>query len=219
MNISRLEPDLRLRASLSQTVCVGANTISDALVVLPFSANLMDRISLAMCVTTKLGTLYPNTFWSKGTSGKNSLIVFACEYKGDYGACNKNQLVMDFATAQSQRRALGLDPGIIWGATYAEGSFEVYSSEWVENVRFSLLSKHQVAHRFSGYHIYIASPVEFARPHRFHEVLFVPSQSRRYHGYLETTVRRHERGNYSPICCLLPLACVTGGMSQSKIGN
>jgi hypothetical protein len=144
-----MESDLRLRFSSNQSLRVGANATSDTLVVLPFPAGLTDRILFAMSngmvEPINLETSYANAFWSKDISGENSLIVFAGEYTRYDGTRNKNQLAMDFGTAQSQRRALGLDPGIIWGATCAKGCFEVFSSEWVNNVRFSLLSTHHVA--------------------------------------------------------------------------
>jgi hypothetical protein len=142
-----MEPDLRLPSSSNPNIRVGPNAIADTLVVLPFPAGLTDRIYLAtgrMVERSKRATSHANAFWSKDTTGENSLIVFAGEYKGDDGVRNKNQLGIDFGAAQSQRRALGLDPGIIWGATCAKGCFEVFSSEWVDDVRFSLLPTRRV---------------------------------------------------------------------------
>jgi len=88
MNISRMEPDLCLCVSLSQTICVGPNAISDTLVVLPFSAGLINYILFTMggmVDAINLETFYSNAFWPKDTSSENSLVMFAGEYKGDNG--------------------------------------------------------------------------------------------------------------------------------------
>jgi hypothetical protein len=80
LNISRTEPDLHLRRSLSQTVHVRVNATSDTLVVLPFSTDLRNRTIVAMIElvgTTSLGTFYANAFWSKDTSNEISLVMFA----------------------------------------------------------------------------------------------------------------------------------------------
>ena len=177
--------------------------------VLPVPERLSRDISVAMrgmVEATNRQAAYANAFWSKDTTGENSLIVFASEYKTSESTRNKNQLGMDFGAAQSQRRALGLDSAIVWGATYAEGCFEVFSSEWENDVQFSLLSTHHVTHYFSGYRICTSSPLEFARPGRFHEVLFVPLYPCGYHSHFATEVRRSGPEKSRPICCLLPLA-------------
>ena len=130
---------MRLRASSSETIRVGANAISDTLVVLPIPTHVTYRILSAlknMVKPQELPNNYANAFWSKEKSDENSIIVFPSEYKKNDGVRNKNHLVMDFGAAQSQRRALGLDPAIIWGSTCAMGRFEVFSSEWDDEVRF-----------------------------------------------------------------------------------
>jgi hypothetical protein len=131
---------LCLRASASKIVRGGVNAVPDTLVVLPMSAHRMHSIHFAILEIVQLRDLeriYESAFWSKYILDENSLITFASEHKSDDdGVRNRNQLAMDFGTAQSQRRALGLDPAIIWGATCAMGRFEVFSSEWLNNVRF-----------------------------------------------------------------------------------
>ena len=153
-----MEPDLRLRSSSNPNVRVGPNAIADTLVVLPFPAGLTDRIYSAtdgVVGPLNRATSHANAYWSKDITGENSLIVFAGEYIGDDGIRNKNQLGIDFGAAQSQRRALGLDPGIIWGATCAKGCFEVYSSEWVNNVRFSLIDTSRYSLLLSLSHMHL----------------------------------------------------------------
>ena len=137
----------RLPSSSDPDICVGPHAIADTLVVLPFPAGLTDRICFAtrrMLERSKRATSHANAFWSKDITGENSLIVFASEYKRDDGIRNKNQLGIDLGAAQSQRRALGLDPGIIWGATCVKGCSEVFSSGWMNDVRFSLPPTHHV---------------------------------------------------------------------------
>ena len=49
-----------------------------------------------------LPIVHRNAYWSKDTEGGNSIIMFPCEYKGDKGMHNKNQLLMDLGAAQHQ---------------------------------------------------------------------------------------------------------------------
>ena len=88
---------------------------------------------------------------------------------------NKNQLLMDLRAAQHQRRALGLPSRIIWGATCSKGQFEVFSSEWEDNVRFRLLLNDLVTDCFSVYLVFLTSRLEFAQTRRIRKVLFIPS--------------------------------------------
>jgi hypothetical protein len=72
------------------------------------------------------------TCWSPH-QGPNSLIAFIGELKKPGGRRNQNQLVLDFATAQYQRYALGLPDRVIWGVECSMGCFGVYSSNWSED--------------------------------------------------------------------------------------
>lgn len=78
-------------------------------------------------------TIMDNLFWStKGylDAGVFSIIGFAAEFKKDDADSNRNQLTMVLATAQSHRKALGLNKSIIMGATGCRGKVEIYSSYW-----------------------------------------------------------------------------------------
>jgi hypothetical protein len=70
-------------------------------------------------------------YWSScGRSDGFSIIGFPGEFKKDDTEYNKNQLIMVFATAQLQRRALSLKNSIIMGATGCRGRLRIYSSYW-----------------------------------------------------------------------------------------
>lgn len=130
--VSSTETDVRLRISANSNIHVRPNATADTFVVLPFPERLSGGIVVSMrdmVEATNRRTAYANAFWSKDTTGENSLIVFASEYKRGDNTRNKNQLGINFGAAQSQRRALGLGPAIVWGATCARGCFEVFSSE------------------------------------------------------------------------------------------
>ncbi|KAF8638418.1 hypothetical protein AX17_002225, partial [Amanita inopinata Kibby_2008] len=62
-----------------------------------------------------------------------SLISFPVEMRRISDRRNTDQLTLALSTAQSQRRALGIENSIIWGATYYLGQFVVYSAEWVDD--------------------------------------------------------------------------------------
>jgi hypothetical protein len=102
---------------------------SDTLVTIP-STIIRDIIH-----THRLSFNYPiiinNLYWSTtGFLGDFSIIGFAAEFKKDDAEYNKNQLTMVLATAQSHRKALGLNKVIIMGATGSCGRVQIYSSYW-----------------------------------------------------------------------------------------
>jgi len=66
-------------------------------------------------------------FWDAEGGSEPTLPCFAGEFKRDTASHNRNRLMMDMATFQSQLRALGIKK-ILWGATYAGGVFEIFSS-------------------------------------------------------------------------------------------
>jgi len=71
--------------------------------------------------------------WGKVDPTSFSLILFAGEFKRVPGQRNINQLLMSLSTAQHHRRALGLDDAVIFGATSAQGIFDVTASWWTGN--------------------------------------------------------------------------------------
>jgi hypothetical protein len=113
---------------------------------MPIPEEKMDQISFAIedkIPVNNRADVLRRLFWTTRTDGPNSLILFLGEFKKVDGLRNQNQLVLDFATAQSQRSALGLPDAVIWGATCAVGQFKVYSSSWkkVQSVCLELVSR------------------------------------------------------------------------------
>lgn len=104
---------------------------SDTLVTVP-SPTIYDIINRRR-LSFADPTIMDNLFWStKGylDAGVFSIIGFAAEFKKDDADSNRNQLTMVLATAQSHRKALGLNKSIIMGATGCRGKVEIYSSYW-----------------------------------------------------------------------------------------
>ena len=164
-------------------------------VVLPFPERLSRHIVVAMrdmVEAMNRQIAYANAFWSRDTTGGNSLIVFASEYKEGDNIHNKNQLGMDFGAAKSQRRALRLDPAIVWGAACAKGFF--------------LRSGRMMYGSLSYRHIMLltaSQDILYAPHHQWDTVDFMKCHS---FLYFATGVRRSGPENSCPICCLLPLA-------------
>jgi hypothetical protein len=75
-------------------------------------------------------------FWAPNTATTNTVILFLGEFKKVESDRNQNQLVLDFATAQYQRRCLGLPNAVIWGISCGSGSLKVYSSMWADTAPF-----------------------------------------------------------------------------------
>ena len=66
-------------------------------------------------------------FWDAECGSLPTLPRFSGEFKRNTANHNRNQLMMDMVTFQSQLRALGITE-ILWGATCAGGVFEIFSS-------------------------------------------------------------------------------------------
>jgi hypothetical protein len=85
---------------------------SDTMITLPFP-DLHD-VFRALHVSFTDPTLVHELYWStNGSRDKFSMIVFPGEFKKNDAATNKNQLIMVFTTAQSQRKALSLKNSVI----------------------------------------------------------------------------------------------------------
>jgi hypothetical protein len=115
---------------------------ADTLVILLIPAEKLDQIEEAVARSPDSEEITCRIFWTTNTEAANTLIIFAGEFKNVSGNRNKNQLLINFRAAQSQRLALGLPDTIIWGATCAMGQFTVYSSVWN--------SEHDVSHFISN---------------------------------------------------------------------
>jgi hypothetical protein len=102
---------------------------ADTLVTIP-STIIRDKIHTHRLVFTD-PTIVNNLYWSTtGFLGDFSIIGFAAEFKKDDAEYNKTQLTMVLTTAQSHRKALGLNKSIIMGATGCRGRVQIYSSYW-----------------------------------------------------------------------------------------
>jgi hypothetical protein len=110
--------------------------IVDTVVLRPIPGATMDKVRAAIRKAVGRDN-YMNTlsrlYWQPTVQDQNTLIAFAGEFKKRPGNSNRNQLLLDFGTAQSQRRAFGLSDIIIWGAVCSQGQFEVYSSQWSQD--------------------------------------------------------------------------------------
>ncbi|OBZ66226.1 hypothetical protein A0H81_13786 [Grifola frondosa] len=120
----RIEARIRIRQSNTRLV---ANAVVDTLVTFPTPALHIDRFKAAGLSTQ---TAY-HTQWYPGPGDVSpSLIVLPCEYKKTNHASNCNRVIMDFGTAQSQRRALGLEDRVIFGIAGGARRVTVLSSWW-----------------------------------------------------------------------------------------
>ncbi|KAL5480446.1 hypothetical protein ACEPAI_1716 [Sanghuangporus weigelae] len=62
------------------------------------------------------------------------VVTFICEDKvNDFRAASR-QLTMDLTSAQRQRRALGFEDSMIFGATLVDTDIQFYVSEWIGNI-------------------------------------------------------------------------------------
>jgi len=101
---------------------------SDTLVTIP-SAAIDYKIQEQSLSYQGDPAILQHLYWS--THGGNaddyfSIIGFAGEFKKNDNDCNKNQLPMVLATAQAQRKALGLKPAIIMGAVACHGQVQIF---------------------------------------------------------------------------------------------
>jgi hypothetical protein len=116
---------LRLRVA-KPSVIVGAKAAADSLVLVPFPEDLWGKITDVEDGSTK--DILDRAFWNaEGFSRSPTLPRFVGEFKRKTGNMNRNQLVMDMGTFQSQLQALSINT-ILWGGTYFDGKFEIFSS-------------------------------------------------------------------------------------------
>ena len=117
---------MRLRVA-EPSVVVGVTAAADSLVLVPFPEDLWGGITDVEDGDTAKDIL-DRAFWnSEGFSRSPTLPRFVGEFKGNTGNMNRNQLVMDMGTFQSQLQALSMNT-ILWGGTYSDGKFEIFSS-------------------------------------------------------------------------------------------
>jgi hypothetical protein len=110
---------------------------------MPIPKATMDTIHTAIRKGTEVDVreeTISRLYWQPTVEDENSLMDFCGEFKKRPVFYNRNQLLIDLHTAQSQRRAFCLPDIIVWGAVCAAGRFQVYSSKWSEDrvVRLAL---------------------------------------------------------------------------------
>ncbi|OBZ66164.1 hypothetical protein A0H81_13772 [Grifola frondosa] len=111
--------EARMRIPRSTALCanrLGANAVVDTLITFPAPALHVDRFKGA-------GVSPQTAYHTQWYPGPNN-------YKKTNQTSNSNQVIMDFGTAQSQRRALGLKDRVIFGIAGAAGRVTVLSSWW-----------------------------------------------------------------------------------------
>ncbi|OBZ69105.1 hypothetical protein A0H81_10858 [Grifola frondosa] len=122
--------DSHIRLRKSPNVAVSPNAIADTLVTFPVT-NLKGRPVLSDVFLRTAGpAAAPNVSWSPDPPDDISVIVFPSEYKRLDLDTNCNRIIIDFCTAQSQRRSLGAEDDIIFGMAAAGGEAVIYSCWW-----------------------------------------------------------------------------------------
>src|SRR5262245_18859521 len=117
--MSRVEQPLKMCKSIYTDINVSRKAIVDTVVLRPVPGATMDKARAAIRKAVGRDN-YMNThsrlYWQPTVQYQNTLIAFADEFKKRSADYNLNQLLLEFGTAQSQRRAFGLSDIIIWGA-------------------------------------------------------------------------------------------------------
>ena len=136
----RFEQELQLcRSELWGTV-LSSRAIADTVVVKEIPDEKTDGVVRALYAlgleAAERSERRRRLFWTPNATGPISVILFLGESKKAEGDRNQNQLVLDFGTAQYQRRCLGLPNAVIWGITFASGKLKVYSSMWTDEEPF-----------------------------------------------------------------------------------
>lgn len=62
-----------------------------------------------------------------------TVVTFACEFEVQDSSAASRQVTMDLCSAQHQRRALGFDDGLLFGATLVGSTLSMFVSEWLED--------------------------------------------------------------------------------------
>ena len=151
---------------------MGVTGAADSLAFVPFPPDLWQGILEG---EDNENHVLDRAFWSAECDSTPTLLRFCGEFKRGAGNRNRNQLMIDMVTFQSQQRALGMNE-ILWGATCAAGRFEIFSScRAPKNVRDLYLTHNVVPDVPATQQIYISShgisnltdPVNFLRCYSF----------------------------------------------------
>ena len=130
---------MRLRATKTDIV-VGVRAAADSLVLVPFPPHVWQSI---LDSGDDHQHVLDRAFWDAECHSSPTLPRFCGEFKHSTANHNQNQLMIDMATLHSQQRALGMNE-ILWGATYAGGLFEIFSSRSTSKKVRDLLLTHNV---------------------------------------------------------------------------
>ena len=151
---------------------MGVTAAADSLAFVPFPPDLWQGILEG---EDNENHVLDRAFWSAECDSTPTLLRFCGEFKRSAGNRNRNQLMIDMVTFQSQQRAFGMNE-ILWGATCAAGRFEIFSScRAPKNVRDLYLTHNVVPDVPATQQIYISShgilnltdPVNFLRCYSF----------------------------------------------------
>ncbi|OBZ69272.1 hypothetical protein A0H81_10865 [Grifola frondosa] len=126
-----IKSPIRLRES--PNIAVSPNAIADILVTFPVT-NLEGSVLVDDFFEAAGSAAAPNAWWSPTPPRYISVIVFPSEYKRPDLVTNCNQVIIDFCTAQSQRRSLGAENDIIFGMAAARGEAVVYSYDVLRRI-------------------------------------------------------------------------------------
>lgn len=152
----------KLSDSPRSGINVGPTAIADIFVLMPIPKAIMDKIYTALRKKTggaALDEAYSRLYWQPVIEDENSLIDFCGEFKKRPNFQNRNQLLFDLRTAQSQRRAFGLPNTILWGAVCSAGQFQVFSSNWSDDGAVVEWSAHDTWN--------LTVPIDFLRCYSF----------------------------------------------------
>jgi hypothetical protein len=136
----RFEQELQVCRSSWTGRRVSPKAVADVTVVMEIPGERMDGVADALAALelpdADRNERHHRLFWTRNRTIPNTVILFLGEFKKAEGNRNQNQLVLDFGTAQQQRRCLGLPNAVIWGITCASGNLKVYSSMWTDRAPF-----------------------------------------------------------------------------------
>ena len=140
--------NLAIRTEESYRLVVSAgnpDAESDTLVTIPSGA-IGDKIQEKRISMQGDPTIFQHLYWSTHGADADdfSIIGFPGEFKKDEDDCNKSQLIMVLATAQAQRKALGLKPSIIMGAVACRCQVQIFSSFWKSDESVCFLVMYQL---------------------------------------------------------------------------
>jgi hypothetical protein len=140
--------------------------------MIPIPGPLMDKIGEAVRDATEVEVLEETLlrlYWKPEAVDDNSLMAFVGEFTKRPNDRNRNQLLADLLTAQSQRRAFGLPDIIIWGPYALQANFRCTLPDnrkvWPNTSPNSVSKADFLLHKFvqwSAHHTWdLTAPIDF----------------------------------------------------------